>query len=141
MISNPLPLLLGVVILGKVGRVTGHQALGALEPVQAEDGDGGHEEGEGAALDDGQATAEDDLEQGDQAGDKQDGGDDVAAGRVILPDAEQRAQDEGDGDGGPEHGEVVLQPQHTTRVPEATSVVNNNTFPDGKCLPICILMH
>ena len=111
------PLLLSVVILGEVCGVPGHQALGALEPVQAEDGDGGHEEGECPALDDGQATPEDDLEQGDQAGDKQDGGDDVAAGGVILPDAEERAQDEGDRDGGPEHGEVVLQPQHAARVP------------------------
>ena len=113
------PLLLSVILLGEVGRVPGHEALGALEPVQAEDGDGGHEEGEGPALDNGQATPEDDLEQGDEAGDKQDGGDDVASGRVIIPDAEERAQDEGDGDCRPEHGQVVLQPQHTARVPEA----------------------
>lgn len=104
------PLLLRVVFLCEVGRVPGHEALGALEPVQAEDGDGGHEEGEGPALDDGQPTPEDDLEQGDQAGDEQDGGDDIAPGGVILPDAEERAQDEGDRDGRPEHGEVVLQP-------------------------------
>ena len=138
----PLPFLLSVVLLGEVGRVAGHEALGALKPVQAEDGDGGHEEGEGPTLDDGQATAEDDLEQRDQAGDKQDGGDDVAAGRVIIPDAEQWAQDEGDGDGRPEHSEVVLQPQHAARVPEARSVVNNDIyFSDGKCLLICILLH
>ena len=37
------------------------------------------------------------------------------------PDAEQRTQDEGDGDGGAEHGEVVLQPQHAARVPAHVS--------------------
>ena len=61
---------------------------------------------------------------------------------MRSPDAEQRTQDEGDGDGRPEHSEVVLQTQHTARVPEARSVVNNNIyFPDRKCLLICILMH
>ena len=40
---------------------------------------------------------------------------------MRSPDAEQRTQDERDGDGGAEHGEVVLQPQHAARVPAHVS--------------------
>ena len=38
--------------------------------------------------------------------------DDVSTSGVVLSDAEQRTQDEGDGDRGPEHGEVVLHSRY-----------------------------
>ena len=113
------PLLVCVILLREVGGVPGHETLGALELVQAKNGDGGDEERECASLYDWKTTSQDDLEQGDEAGDKQERGDDVASGGVILPDAEERAQDEGNGDGRPEHGEIVLQPQHAASVPAA----------------------
>ena len=49
------------------------------------------------------------LEEGDDAGDEHDRGDDVAAGGVVLLDAERRAQDERDRDRRAEHGQVMLR--------------------------------
>ena len=94
-----------------------HQTLGTLVLGEGKDGQGRHQEGEGSALDDGQTTPECYLQQSDDPGHEQDRGDDVSPGGVILADTEGRADDEGDGDRGPEHGEVVLETKDTAGVP------------------------
>ena len=91
--------------------------------IQTEDCNSGHEEGECAALDDGKTTSQSDLEQSDDAGDEQEGGDDVASGWVVISDAQQRTEDEGYGDCGPEHGQVVLETQDTAGVPRNQSLM------------------
>ena len=37
---------------------------------------------------------------------------------ILEPDAHGGADEEGDGDGAPEHGHVLLQAQQTTCVPQ-----------------------
>merc|ERR1719319_2240878 len=89
----------------------------AFEVRQAQDGKGGDEEGEGAALDDGKADSKGGLDQGDYPRDKEDGGDYVTSGGVIILDAEGGADEKGDGDCGPEHGKVVLESEEDAEVP------------------------
>ena len=91
-----------------VGHVGEDLRFRALPFGQTEDGERRHQEGERAALYDGQADADGALEQSYDARHEYDGGDDGAAHGVVLLDAQGRRQDEGHGNGPSEHHQVML---------------------------------
>ena len=91
-------------------RHVGHQFLSRTLPLgQGQDGEGGHQKGKSAALDDGQADAHGALEERDDSRDEDDGRHEVRSNRVRLFDAQGRRQDERHGNGPAEHGQVVLR--------------------------------